>query len=91
MSNAKQKRAVAAHIEWRNREMISDVVMVARPHSNTVVAVGKRVIMRKDGKTPRKRMGCIVAWRNVDVTSRATLVESPSSMGARPDYDWKKC
>ena len=90
MSNAKQKRAVAAHIEWRNRETISDVVMVARPHSKTAVAIGKRVIMGKNGK-PKKRLGCIVAWRNVDVTSRATLVESPSSMGERPNYDWKKC
>lgn len=91
MSNAKQKRAVAAHIEWRNREMPSDVVTVARPHSKTAVAVGARTIMRKDGKTPRKRKGCIVAWRNHDITTRATLVESYSSIGERPNYDWKKC
>lgn len=90
MSNAKQKRAVQAHIEFRNRKQPFPVVTVARPHSNTVVAVGARVRLGKNGK-PLKRKGCIVAWRNDETTSRASLVESPSSMGRRPHYDWTAC
>lgn len=91
MSNAKMKREVAAHIEFRNRKMPHPVVTVVRPHSTTVVAIGARTIMRKDGKTPRKRKGCIVSWRNGMETARATLVESPSSMGRRPNYVWHDC
>lgn len=87
MSNAKQKRATAAHIAWRNREMPEPVVQVTRPHEKTVVAIGARTIMGKSGK-PLKRKGCVVSWRKVEVTSRAALVEAPSSIGTRPNYEW---
>lgn len=91
MSNAKQKRATATHIAWRNREMPSDVVTVQRPHENTFVAIGAKVLMRKDGKTPRKRKGVMVSWRKTETVTRARLVESPSSMGRRPNYEWFSC
>jgi hypothetical protein len=87
MSNAKQKRAVAAHIEFRKRKLPFPVVTVSRPHETTAVAVGAKVRIGKNGK-PLKRKGCIVSWRKVETTARAALVESPCSMGRRPNYEW---
>jgi len=88
MSNAKNKRHVAAVIAWRNREMPSPVVVTSRSHETTVVAIGARTLFCKDGKTPRKRKGVIVSWRNVETTARATNVEIYSSIGERPDHVW---
>lgn len=87
MSNAKMKRDVAKHIAWRNREMPSDVVQVTRQHEKTFVAVGARVLLKKDGK-PRKRKGTIVSFRKYDTVNYARSVEVYSSIGERPDHLW---
>ena len=88
MSNAKNKRHVAAVIAWRNRKQPFPVVTVSRPHETTVVAVGARTLFCKDGVTPRKRKGCVVSWRKHETTARAVNVEVPCSIGKRPDHLW---
>lgn len=90
MSNAKQKRAVQAHIEWRKRVLPSNDVTVTRPHEKTVVKVGARVILKKNGK-PKKRKGVMVSWRKVETSSRATLVEVGSGFDLRPNHVWYNC
>lgn len=93
MSNAKLKREVAAHIAFRKTkaERVPHPVKVERPHEKTFVAIGAKTLMRKDGKTPKKRKGCIVSFRKYDTTTFATNVEVNSSMGKRPNYVWHDC
>ena len=90
MSNAKQKRAVAAHIEWRNREMPSNDVTVTRPHERTFIKTNQVTVKGKNGK-PKKRKAPMVSWRKYETTTRATLVDVASGFATRPNYDWKRC